>query len=376
MDIGQIIKKLRLERGFTQEGLAEQLNVSAKAVSKWENGGGLPDISLVVPLSRVFGVSTDALFGTAGSNDDEEVQRLIDETMSEILAREMRSGSDLTAFDFAEQADTINGDQYDILHGALPNYPNNIKLLHACVDAGVNLGFAYSDEIVAEIERMSRLIFEYGKDIGVIMSTHRLLVHFYTRRGYFDKAREHAMTYTEYPTSRGMLLAVILASEGKREESAKQSSQNIISLLAQMSIEFSSVANFYSSLGQPENDIAVRRAYLDIADIIYGGEQHSIQSYWFTAIANDYLRLGDKEAALDWLEKLVDYSIADKERIGKLNRYNSLILRGAEHDLTGIAYNGKAEVQRTLATFPQVVEHLRDHPRYVALMARVDAMED
>ncbi len=37
--MGQIIKRLRKERNFTQEELAEQLNVSAQAVSKWELGG-------------------------------------------------------------------------------------------------------------------------------------------------------------------------------------------------------------------------------------------------------------------------------------------------------------------------------------------------
>ncbi len=61
--IGQSIKKLRKERNLTQEELAAQLNVSAQAVSKWENETGLPDISQVIPLASVFGISTDALFG-------------------------------------------------------------------------------------------------------------------------------------------------------------------------------------------------------------------------------------------------------------------------------------------------------------------------
>lgn len=39
--MGQIIKRLRKERNFTQEELAEQLNISAQAISKWENGDSL-----------------------------------------------------------------------------------------------------------------------------------------------------------------------------------------------------------------------------------------------------------------------------------------------------------------------------------------------
>ena len=47
-NMGQIIKHLRKERNLTQEELAEQLNVSAQAISKWENGTSMPDISQVV----------------------------------------------------------------------------------------------------------------------------------------------------------------------------------------------------------------------------------------------------------------------------------------------------------------------------------------
>ncbi|MCL2516919.1 MAG: helix-turn-helix domain-containing protein, partial [Oscillospiraceae bacterium] len=76
---GQTIKKLRKEHNLTQEELAEQLNVTSKAVSKWENETGLADISQVVPLASVFEVSADVLFGIYGTNDDEEVRKILDE---------------------------------------------------------------------------------------------------------------------------------------------------------------------------------------------------------------------------------------------------------------------------------------------------------
>ena len=58
---GQTIKRLREAKGITQTALAEQIGVSSKAVSKWETGKGLPDISLVEPLSRALGVSVAEL---------------------------------------------------------------------------------------------------------------------------------------------------------------------------------------------------------------------------------------------------------------------------------------------------------------------------
>ena len=54
---GATIKKLREEKGLTQLQLAENLGVTAKAVSKGETAKGLPDISLVEPLSKTLGVS-------------------------------------------------------------------------------------------------------------------------------------------------------------------------------------------------------------------------------------------------------------------------------------------------------------------------------
>lgn len=66
---GSIIRQLREKKGLTQSDLAEKLFVSDKTVSKWENGKGYPDISLLEPIARVFGVSvTELLSGKAVQN--------------------------------------------------------------------------------------------------------------------------------------------------------------------------------------------------------------------------------------------------------------------------------------------------------------------
>ena len=54
---GATIKKLRETKELTQQQLAEEIGVTAKAVSKWETAKGLPDISLIEPLSKALGVS-------------------------------------------------------------------------------------------------------------------------------------------------------------------------------------------------------------------------------------------------------------------------------------------------------------------------------
>ena len=62
---GRRIARLRLMKGMTQERLANLANVSAQAVSKWENDLSYPDIMLLPVLADVFGVSIDELLGRA-----------------------------------------------------------------------------------------------------------------------------------------------------------------------------------------------------------------------------------------------------------------------------------------------------------------------
>lgn len=61
--IGKRIASLRKRKHMTQEQLAEQVGVSAQAVSKWENDLSCPDINLLPKLAEVFGVTTDNLLG-------------------------------------------------------------------------------------------------------------------------------------------------------------------------------------------------------------------------------------------------------------------------------------------------------------------------
>jgi len=61
MRIGEKIQILRKQKNISQEQLAEELNISRQAVSKWETGECLPDMENIVLLSSIFGVTTDYL---------------------------------------------------------------------------------------------------------------------------------------------------------------------------------------------------------------------------------------------------------------------------------------------------------------------------
>ena len=67
MDFGKQIKQIRAGKNLTQEQMAAMLNVTRQAVSNWENNKNLPDLELLVLMSKVFSLSLDQLI--LGGND-------------------------------------------------------------------------------------------------------------------------------------------------------------------------------------------------------------------------------------------------------------------------------------------------------------------
>lgn len=171
--IGNIIRELRCSRNLTQEQLAENLNITAQAISKWENNIGMPDISQVVPIAHFFGVSTDVLFGVEKKMDVDEVQALIDS---------------------ATNQDSYK-DEYALLKEALRTYPGDVRLLLELLSCGECLladgdtvNGAERNTIFEECERAGRLILSYSKDLSILIEATEWLIKLYCEVGENEKA--------------------------------------------------------------------------------------------------------------------------------------------------------------------------------------------
>lgn len=84
---GEFLSVRRKEKGYTQKELARRLFVSDKAVSKWERGAGMPDISLLIPLAEILDVTvTELLEGqeveNAAGMDTEHVEELVKKALA------------------------------------------------------------------------------------------------------------------------------------------------------------------------------------------------------------------------------------------------------------------------------------------------------
>lgn len=90
---GRLIKESRLEKGMTQKQLAEQLSVTTFAISKWENGRGLPDITLLEPIAHILSLTLNELILGQKQNmneNDQAVKELIEQAKQETKHKIMR----------------------------------------------------------------------------------------------------------------------------------------------------------------------------------------------------------------------------------------------------------------------------------------------
>ena len=77
MEMGKEIRRLREERGITQEGLAEALHVTAQSVSKWERGTSMPDVQMLPQIAVYFGITIDQLFAMTPVQQMERMENRI-----------------------------------------------------------------------------------------------------------------------------------------------------------------------------------------------------------------------------------------------------------------------------------------------------------
>lgn len=138
--IGEKIKYYRQKNNMTQEKLASCLNVTFQTVSKWETGVSSPDLSLIVPLTKLFRISADELLGLYDEETDKRYEEL----------KEAYSNTYKTE-DFAERQ--------RICELAVAEYPGDMKWLSDLAWVVSNRSFEYEDNetYIAQQEKAIKL---------------------------------------------------------------------------------------------------------------------------------------------------------------------------------------------------------------------------
>lgn len=166
------IRRMRRKREMTQEQLAERLNVSPQAVSKWETGNAWPDLSLLPVIAALFGTSIDYLMGYDRSGVQERVK---------CVCREAEG-----LFGEGRYMEAVS-----LLRDALKRYPGDEELMYS-------LAWALSGTIRESPENYEEAIAIYHRLLAVSDRTElrcrvmRDLVYRYSTKRETDKARYYA----------------------------------------------------------------------------------------------------------------------------------------------------------------------------------------
>lgn len=306
MTMGQIIRNLRKGRGYTQEELAERLNVTFQTISKWETDSGMPDISQIVPLAKIFDVSTDFLFGIDKTFETEEALKIVS------YANSVQEYGKLDTF----------LKSYDILMDGLKKYPNNYLITYNCMNLGVSLslpenGWIYAKErvgkIIDETIRHANFIISNSKNISDILCARRNLVFLYSASRKFDLATEEARNFpvrtdlTLYST-----MAIVNEYMGNYEREATYLCSDIDYSLQAFENNVALLGKAYYNCGNYEDSIDVYERFFEVMKAIFKDEcpppYHDFDSGdCYLLLAQSYLAIGNEQKAMDAVENSIMY---------------------------------------------------------------------
>jgi len=238
MKIGSKIKELRKQRGITQEQLANSIGISFQAVSKWENGIALPDITLAPALASYFGVSMDELFDYNRNAIEEEIEAITYESWK------------------YRETDPAKGRK--IIEAGLLKYPDNDILLN-------NLLYVlnYAEDPDETIAIASSLI-EKTDQADVQYDALRFLAYAYKAKGDIESAEAAIEQIPEIYFSKLSELAFLLDGPRKREAAEKQKWLSFEDLLQMME----KLAECYEAEGKTDQAIAELEKALKLIPIL------------------------------------------------------------------------------------------------------------
>lgn len=346
MQIGNVIRKYRKEKDMTQEEVASYLGVSAPAVNKWENGNACPDITLLAPLARLFGISTDTLLSYKEELSDKERVMVVNEIAESLMK---------------EQYETV----FEQAMEKIKEYPNDDYLALTLAQI---LEAYFSIEEVKEQEKYKETLHELSKrglnsgDPKVRESAVCGLFNQCIIREEYEEAQKYLDMIPESFTNRNSMQALLYKRSGDTEK-AYELYERIMFLAYS---EFLNGAQGVYSLAIKDGNLEKAESLIEkvqkMIDIVEFGDYAKYQMQLIFALDRQ-----DKEECLALLEKLIEQiQTADAYKRSKL----------WEH----MKFSGETEYKKVAQMTKRIYERdeqtafLKEDERFVKLMERLERM--
>ncbi len=357
--IGDNIKRLRKQKGITQETLAERMNVSTAAVSKWERNETLPDISMVLPLASYFGVSTDELLGINAVKTEERIQEIINERK-----RLSALGKEHEAFDLVVQA--------------YQEYPNDWRIVEEYMwqlnyDPIWRTGKDSTEVHKEELHRLCERVLDECTVDKVRYSALSVLGGLYGIDGQADKMIEIAKRFPNSYDTQGMHLADCY-EEGSQEwwKQVRENTADYTDIL---------MHRIYRSalkVSDPSESIRIMQKAIDLIELVCDEGDYGFWNYnlgdLYIRIAHRNVGIHNLDKAFENFEKGFQYAKAYDD-LPKTSAHTSFLIRGNVFDKrkisSGTENNAVAEnIEYLLDT--NSYRELKDTPQMRALIAKYE----
>lgn len=325
LTFGQRLKKTRQEFSFSQSYLAENIGVSVQSISNWECDTTMPDISQILPLAGVLGVSTDYLLG-ADNNEFKDLEDL------ELEVARVWSTYSVNTPD--NNADYM---VYKLYRSFLQKHPLNYMIKYKCALAihdylivtSVRHKFEIDEKdfsvLFAECEKLLYTIYKQDKNLQRQIEARSLLIQHYLLGKQPQKAQEIAESLPDiYGIKYDCLRTISQHNQNHRDAqlAAIQSSRvkckdYVMSLFYRAKCISENETNSRSDIIQAWQNMADASEmfislYADISQPKVNTYEDNPFCYLITAYAsmcNDHLRIHDLPNALICLEKATDAAI-------------------------------------------------------------------
>ncbi len=262
IEIGQKIKSLRKQKNISQEVFANYLGVSFQAVSKWENGNTMPDVTIIPAIASFFGVSTDELFDFNLFETEKQVKAIC---------------NDAYKYRFSDSAKSER-----ILRDGLQRFPGNDIILN-------NLLYTLDYQTRAdEVITLCKTLIESTKDNSVKYDACRILASCYKKNGQTDLVKPTLEIIPEIYFTKLELMATLLKGEDSYEAAQKQKNISAEDLINMLII----TGKHLKEKGETEKAISQFKIAQKVIDAF---ADDFVEDKWFKATVYEYAREQRKE---------------------------------------------------------------------------------
>ena len=354
--IGTIIKKLRRDKDITQEKLAEFLNISPQAISRWETDLAMPDITLLPVLANIFNVTTDYLLGVDITRKQERIKEY--ETNSQ----------EILQVGHVDEAVAL-------WREALLEFPNDYYVMGRLAGALYFYGEDDSEKrnaLYDEAIKLCEKIYEECTDNGTRTDAIQTLVYIYSYKGDIEKAKAMANNMPNIYLCEGSLLSHVL----KGAESLNHEREEVDTHFGFMMWSIFRLSK--KEMYLPHDVVELHLICEKICKDIYAEDFDEIMKYngLYQNIAFNYAKLSDADNTIKYLEKAMNNAIATDTKPPHSTKYTmkSLMFKGYVRSITftkNYNYNQSMELLKEINEHKEY-DFLRDNYRLQNIITNLE----